>query len=100
MKLRLARRVDEVEQWKKSGYASAAEYLAAEQGSTVAAAREILGASSKLRSLSVVEDALRAGNRQRYLRVFTEGNSQIPRVSPGHHRWWIAPLASPAGGIS
>ncbi|HEX2384195.1 MAG TPA: hypothetical protein VHI95_16240, partial [Acidimicrobiales bacterium] len=36
-KLRLARRVDEVEQWKRSGYPSAAEYLAAKSGSTVAA---------------------------------------------------------------
>jgi hypothetical protein len=61
MKLRLARRVDEAEQWKRSGYASAAEFLAAEAGSTVATAKRILDASNELRSLPVVEDALRAG---------------------------------------
>jgi hypothetical protein len=61
MKLRLARRVDEVEQWKRSGYASAADYLAAQAGSSVAAARDMLCASSKLPSLPVVEDALRVG---------------------------------------
>ena len=57
----LARRVDEVEQWKRAGYASAAEYVAAKSGSTVAAARDVLATSSKLASLPVVEDALRAG---------------------------------------
>jgi hypothetical protein len=61
MKLRLARRVDEVEQWKRSGYASAAEFLATQAGSSVATAKDMLGASSRLRSLPVVEDALRAG---------------------------------------
>jgi hypothetical protein len=57
----LARRVDEIEQWKRAGYASAAEYLAARSGSTVAAARDVLATSSKLTALPVVEDALRAG---------------------------------------
>jgi hypothetical protein len=57
----LARRVDEVEQWKRAGYASAAEYLAAKSGSSVAAARDVLMTSSKLSELPVVEDALRAG---------------------------------------
>ena len=57
----LARRVDEVQQWKRAGYASAAEYLAAKAGSSVASANDVLGASAKLASLPVVEDALRAG---------------------------------------
>src|SRR5262245_41277120 len=60
MKLRLARRVDEVQQWKRLGYASAAEYLAAKAGSSVASAKEVLSASERLASLPVVEDALRA----------------------------------------
>jgi hypothetical protein len=61
MQLLLARRVEEVEQWKRAGYASAAEYLAAQSGSSVAAARDVLATSSKLAGLPVVEDALRAG---------------------------------------
>ena len=44
----LARRVDEVEQWKRAGYASAAEYVAAKSGSSVAAASDVLATSSKL----------------------------------------------------
>ncbi|HEX2382073.1 MAG TPA: hypothetical protein VHI95_05525, partial [Acidimicrobiales bacterium] len=43
----LARRIDEVEQWKRAGYPSAAEYLAARSGSTVAAAKEVLATSSR-----------------------------------------------------
>src|SRR5262245_34685609 len=61
MKLRLARRVDEVQQWKRAGYASAAEYLAAKSGSSVSVAKDVLAASSKVASLPVVEDALREG---------------------------------------
>ena len=57
----LARRVDEVEQWKRAGYATAAEYLAAKSGSFVGAARDVLTTSNKLAELPVVEDALRAG---------------------------------------
>jgi len=57
----LARRVDDVQQWKRLGYASAAEYLAAKAGSSVGTAKDLLGASQKLTSLPVVEDALRAG---------------------------------------
>jgi hypothetical protein len=61
MKLRLARRVDEVQQWKRSGYASAAEYVAAKSGWSVAAAKDVLATSTKLIGLPVVEDALRTG---------------------------------------
>jgi len=57
----LARRVDEVQEWKRAGYASAAEFLAAKSGSSVAAARDVLATSSKLTGLPVVEGALRAG---------------------------------------
>jgi hypothetical protein len=57
----LGRRVDEVQQWKRAGYASAAEYVAAKSGSSVAAARDVLLTSSKLSGLPVLEDALRAG---------------------------------------
>jgi hypothetical protein len=57
----LARRLEEAEHWKRVGYASAAEYLAAKSGSSVAAARDVLATSSKLTELPVVEDALRAG---------------------------------------
>jgi hypothetical protein len=57
----LARRIDEVEQWKRAGFASAAEFVAAKSGSSVAAARDVLATSSKLSALPVIEDALRAG---------------------------------------
>jgi hypothetical protein len=57
----LARRVDTCERWRRSGYASAAEYVAAQSGSSVAAARDLLATSSKLTDLPVIEDALRAG---------------------------------------
>jgi len=57
----LARRVDEVQRWTRAGYASAAEYVAARSGSSVAAANDVLATSSKLAGLPVVEDALRAG---------------------------------------
>jgi hypothetical protein len=57
----LARRVDELEQWKRAGYRSAAEYLATKSGSTVSAAKDTLATSTKLAELPVVEEAMRAG---------------------------------------
>jgi hypothetical protein len=57
----LARRVDEVQQWKRLGYASAPEYLAAKSGTSVGAARDVLATSNKVTELPVVEDALRSG---------------------------------------
>ena len=75
MKLQLARRVDEVQEWKRAGYPSAAEYLAAKAGSSVAGATDMLRTSTKLASLPVVEDALRAGN----CRVLRRWRSPTPR---------------------
>jgi hypothetical protein len=60
-KIRLARRVDQVQQWKRLGYASPAEYLAAKSGTSVGAARDVLATSNKVTELPVVEDALRTG---------------------------------------
>ena len=54
------RRVDDVQQWRRSGYATVAEYLAAKSGSTVGAAKT-LATSTKLVSLPVLRDAMRAG---------------------------------------
>jgi hypothetical protein len=61
MKTLLARRVDDVQQWKRSGYKSAAEYVAAKSGSTIAAAKDSLATSAKVAELPVVEDAMRQG---------------------------------------
>jgi hypothetical protein len=60
-KIRPARRVDEVRHWKRVGYVSAPEYLAAKSGTSVGAARDVLATSNKVTELPVVEDALRAG---------------------------------------
>jgi hypothetical protein len=61
MKTLLARRVDEVQQWKRAGYKSPAEYIPAKSGSTLAAAKDSLATSSRLAELPVVEDAMRQG---------------------------------------
>src|ERR1700746_3193978 len=44
-KILLARRVDEAGAWKRNGYRSAAEQLAAKAGTSVSAAKAMLGTS-------------------------------------------------------
>ena len=58
----LARRVEESQVWRRSGYATAAEYVAATTGSSVQAARDVLATSAHVSGLPVVEEAMRAGN--------------------------------------
>ncbi|MEY2454565.1 MAG: hypothetical protein QOD92_4139 [Acidimicrobiaceae bacterium] len=60
-KILLARRIDESERWKRHGYASAAEYLAAKAGSSVGAAKDTLATSAAITNLPLVEQAMRDG---------------------------------------
>src|SRR5439155_10458812 len=57
----LARRVDESRAWRRAGYRSAAEYLAAKEGGSVGGARQQLETSEKLASAPRAEAALRDG---------------------------------------
>src|SRR5439155_22775979 len=57
----LARRVDESRAWRRAGYRSAAEYLAAKEGGSVGGARQQLETSAKLSGTPRAEAALRDG---------------------------------------
>ena len=57
----LARRIDDTPEWKRSGYPSPAEFLAAKSGSSVGAAKDALATSAKVAELPVVEQAMRGG---------------------------------------
>jgi hypothetical protein len=58
----LARRVDESKAWKRAGYKSAAEFIAARSGSSTGAARTQLDVSHKVQQLPAAAQALRDGN--------------------------------------
>jgi hypothetical protein len=60
-KLLLAPRVDEAGEWKRKGFRSAAEHLAAEAGTSVSAARSLLETSKRVAEQPKTERALRAG---------------------------------------
>src|SRR5690349_21321219 len=60
-KLLLAPRVDEAGEWRRKGFRSVAEQLAADAGTTVAAARSLLETSKRIAEQPKVERALRAG---------------------------------------
>src|SRR5437870_8015909 len=60
-KVLLARRVDESRAWRRAGYRSAAEYLAAKEGGSVGGARQQLETSEKLAATPRAEAALRDG---------------------------------------
>src|SRR5438874_6244826 len=57
----LARRVDASRAWRRAGYRSAAEYLAAKEGGSVGGARQQLETSEKLSGTPRAEAALRDG---------------------------------------
>jgi hypothetical protein len=58
----LARRVEESEVWRRAGYRSTADYLAALAGGSVTAARGVVATSKRLAKLPATEAALRAGS--------------------------------------
>src|SRR5438094_3651607 len=60
-KVLLARRVDASRAWRRAGYRSAAEYLAAKEGGSVGGARQQLETSEKLSGTPRAEAALRDG---------------------------------------
>src|SRR5689334_14903055 len=60
-KLLLAPRVDEAGEWKRKGFRSAAEQLAADAGTTVSSARSLLETSKRVAEQPKTEQALRAG---------------------------------------
>ena len=60
-KVLLARRVDASRAWRRAGYRSAAEYLAAKEGGSVGGARQLLETSEKLSGTPRAEAALRDG---------------------------------------
>ncbi len=57
----LAARVAEAASWKRSGFRSAAEQLAAVSGSSVSAARNVLETSEQVKELPATAAAMRAG---------------------------------------
>jgi hypothetical protein len=57
----LARRVDESCTWRREGFRSAAEQLAARSGTTVAAAKAMLETSERVAAQPTTERALRSG---------------------------------------
>jgi hypothetical protein len=61
LKLLLARRVDESGGWKRNGFRSAAEQLAADAGTSVSAAQGLLDTSQRVAGQSKTEQALRSG---------------------------------------
>ena len=60
-KLLLARKVEEAGRWKRAGYRSAADQLAAIAGTSVTAAKNQLETSKKVRKLPATAKALREG---------------------------------------
>lgn len=60
-KMLLAHRVKECEIWRREGYRSAADYIAAVAGSSVSSARSVLATSKRLVKLPATEAALRRG---------------------------------------
>jgi hypothetical protein len=60
-KVLLARRVEEAGTWKRAGFRSAAEQLAAVSGTSVAVARRMLETSKQLVDLPATADAMRSG---------------------------------------
>src|SRR5690242_10596275 len=58
----LARRVEEAEAWKRNGFKTAAEQLAADAGTSVAAARTMLDTSKRVVDQPKTAQALRAGD--------------------------------------
>src|SRR5438067_628052 len=60
-KVLLARRVEASRAWRRAGYRSAAEYLAAKEGGSVGGARQQLETSEKLAGTPRAEAALRDG---------------------------------------
>src|SRR5262245_52192879 len=61
VKVLLARRVEESGAWKRNGFHSAAEQLAAVSGTSVSAARSLLETSKRVEEQPKTEQALRAG---------------------------------------
>jgi hypothetical protein len=57
----MARRVEEARTWKRAGYRSPAEQLAAVSGTSVSAARNMLETSKQIEALPATADAMRAG---------------------------------------
>jgi hypothetical protein len=64
-KLLLARRVDAAGEWKRNGYRSAAEQMAADAGTSVSTARSLLDTSKRVAEQPKTESALRAGELSR-----------------------------------
>jgi hypothetical protein len=60
-KILLAPRVDQAGEWQRRGHRSAAEQLAADAGTSVAAARSLLDTSERVATQPQTERALRAG---------------------------------------
>jgi hypothetical protein len=60
-KLRMAKRVEESNEWRRGGHRSPAEYLARKSGTSTGSAQAELTTSARLESLPSVEDAVRDG---------------------------------------
>ena len=65
LKTLLARRMEDAATWKRAGYRSVAEQLAAVSGTSVSAARNMLETSKQLEALPATADAMRAGKLSR-----------------------------------
>jgi hypothetical protein len=65
LKTLLARRMEDAATWKRAGYRSVVEQLAAVSGSSVSAARTMLETSKQLEALPATADAMRAGKLSR-----------------------------------
>ena len=61
LKTLLARRMEDAATWKRAGYRSVAEQIAAVSGTSVSAARTMLETSKQLEALPATADAMRAG---------------------------------------
>src|SRR5437867_3480779 len=57
----LARRLEDTQEFRRSGSLSPGEFLAARSGTTVTAAKDVIATSVKVAELPVIEEAMRDG---------------------------------------
>jgi hypothetical protein len=76
----LARRLEDTAEWKRSGFLSPAEFLAARSKTTITAAKDMIATSVRVAELPVVEQAMRDGQLSSSQAVAI---SDAAAVSPG-----------------
>jgi hypothetical protein len=89
-----ARRVEDAATWKRAGYRSVAEQMAAASGTSVSTARTLLETSMQLEDLPATADAMRAGKLSRAkAEVIASAATVAPEAEAGLSAGADAPVA-------